>query len=198
MDYLQQHEKVKYYFHKTLLEVESLIELIERESDQAFQFKDYEKASKLVEKTRKVQMFKIKLAQLESDLNSTLASPKPVRPKISAIKLRKKGRGTPSEEFYLPLLQALVDLGGSAPANIVVERVGEIMKNVLNDYDRMPLDSNPNELRWEKKTHWARFHLVQRGLLSNQSEKGIWEITESGRDWLEEHLDQSKFFGPAS
>ena len=86
----------------------------------------------------------------------------------------------------LPLLQALVEMGGRGAAALVVDRVGAALARVLTDFDRQPLHSG--DPRWRNTAHWTRSQLVQRGMLSKTSPRGIWEITPEGRKYLEEKL----------
>lgn len=57
------------------------------------------------------------------------------------------------------------------------------MEPVLRDVDFHPLASN-GEPRWQKSTNWARFNMVEDGLLKSDSPRGIWEISEEGRSRL--------------
>ena len=88
----------------------------------------------------------------------------------------KKGLRTPIKKFIMPILESLIELGGRAK-----------MKDVLNKYDYAPLPSHPNEKRWENTAQWARYIMVQKGLLTNDSPQGIWEITEKGKIFYEEN-----------
>ncbi len=90
----------------------------------------------------------------------------------------------PSREYTRPVLQALVDAGGSAPAAVIVEVVGKHLGDRLTELDRGPLQSG--EVRWKNRTQFARLRLVQRGLLAKDSPPGTWEITEEGREYLKE------------
>lgn len=75
---------------------------------------------------------------------------------------------------------------GYRKARLQEYRVGEIMANVLSDLDRAPLPSN-GDIRWRNTAMWERYEMVQTGLMSNQSPHGVWEITEEGRSYLNEH-----------
>ena len=85
------------------------------------------------------------------------------------------------EAFRRPILEVLVDLGGSAPVGEVLERVGIKMKSVLNQYDREPLLSDPCSVHWKNTTQWCRNTLVREGLMKNDSPHGVWEISDVGR-----------------
>src|SRR5205823_3673720 len=53
----------------------------------------------------------------------------------------KRSLRTPETAFYAPILQALYELGGTAPTADVIKRVGEFMLGLLSLDDREPLPS---------------------------------------------------------
>jgi len=67
--------------------------------------------------------------------------------------------------------------------------VGQIMNGVLRDVDYQPLASDPELPRWRNAAQWARNSMVQEGLLRDDSPRGIWEISEAGKRWLQEGGD---------
>jgi len=95
-----------------------------------------------------------------------------------------KGKITPVNDYYLPILESLIELGGCAQAYEVLERVREKMKDVLTEMDLEPLPSG-NDLRWHNKAQWARLLMIKQGLLKNNSPRGTWEITEHGKNHFE-------------
>lgn len=66
----------------------------------------------------------------------------------------------------------------------VLSRVEQKMKDVLNEYDREPLPSDPRAVRWRNTAQWCRNTLVREGLMKDDSPYGIWEISEQGHKWL--------------
>ncbi|MCB8945210.1 MAG: DUF4268 domain-containing protein [Ardenticatenaceae bacterium] len=98
------------------------------------------------------------------------------------------GLRTPEQEYRVPILKSLVDLGGQAPLQAVIDRVGEFMNDILNEYDRAPLSST-NQPRWRNTTQWERANLVKDGLMVKDSPRGIWGISDQGRAWLAEQQD---------
>ena len=84
----------------------------------------------------------------------------------------------------MPLLSALVELGGSAPMEDVLRRVEQKMKGMLNDYDYQGLPSDPKTLRWRNSAQWCRNTLVREGLMQSDSPRGIWAISAKGRDFV--------------
>src|SRR3989442_1235649 len=51
----------------------------------------------------------------------------------------QRGEKTPEPEFIVPILQALVEAGGRGRTSDIVDRVGQIMKDRLNEYDHKAL-----------------------------------------------------------
>jgi restriction system protein len=94
---------------------------------------------------------------------------------------------TPNEAYRIPILQALVELGGSARTATVLERVHELMSPFLNEYDHASLPSKKNVPRWRNTAEWARLAMRDEGLLAADSPYGTWEITDAGRRWLAAH-----------
>lgn len=94
----------------------------------------------------------------------------------------QRGQRTPEDAFRVPVLQSLVELGGTAPLHDVLDRVGDKMAGVLNDADREHLPSNHRVVRWRNTAQWCRNTLVREGLIAGVSQRGVWEITQSGRD----------------
>lgn len=76
------------------------------------------------------------------------------------IKKLKKDLRTPEDEFRIPILEALVELGGKAEMKEVLKKVEEKMKHKLNQHDHEGLPSNPSLKRWEKTAQWCRNTLV--------------------------------------
>jgi hypothetical protein len=86
-------------------------------------------------------------------------------------------------EYWLPILSIIAEANGSAPANDVIDALEERMGGALTDRDRETLRNG--EVRWRNRARFARLRMKERGLLSNTSPRGVWEITEAGRAYLE-------------
>lgn len=106
--------------------------------------------------------------------------------KVKAGKYQRAKRGTitPQKEYYLPILEALVELGGKGRVSEVLGIVFNKMKNELTSDDLKEVPSG-KDIRWENAAKWARWWLVNNGYLSNKSPYGIWEITTAGQKYLE-------------
>lgn len=98
------------------------------------------------------------------------------------------GVKTPMGAFVVPILAVLEELGGSAPASTVLDRLETMMAERLNEQDRSLLKGGM--MRWQKSAAWARYDMKERGLLASDSPHGVWEITERGREYLREHRDE--------
>lgn len=75
-------------------------------------------------------------------------------------------------------------MGGSGKVAEVLDRVGKKMKGKLKACDYEPLASDPKNPRWRNATQWARNSMVHEGLLKNDSPRGIWEISEKGKQQI--------------
>lgn len=103
----------------------------------------------------------------------------------------KRGTRTPEAAFRVPILTALAEAGGPAPLGDVLDRVGALMADVLNDVDRQPLPSDADAVRWRNTAQWSRNELVKLGLMAPSRERGVWEIADAGRRFLAEHDERT-------
>lgn len=83
------------------------------------------------------------------------------------------------EEYEAPILESLVARRGRAPSAEVMEELGERLHGKLMDKDHEVLDSG--QVRWRNRAQFVRLRLVERGDMVKGSPRGIWEITEQGR-----------------
>jgi hypothetical protein len=103
---------------------------------------------------------------------------------------QKRGSRTPESMFYIPILRVIVSLGGRGRVREILPLVEGEMKESLGfrDYETMKNDSD--QPRWANTVRWARDSLVKEGLLEKGSPRGIWEISEAGRQKLEESFNR--------
>lgn len=100
------------------------------------------------------------------------------------------GSVLPVEDYWLPILEVLAEMGGSAPSNDVVDALAERMKDQLTPGDYLPLKSG--EIRWRNRARFARLRMKERGLLSDSSHRGVWEMTSLGYEYLHERQRRSR------
>lgn len=141
-----------------------------------------------------------RLLGLDSATNANTGLVVPAKPSIDVPKPRgtkatKKGMkpkrtraaaGTllPEERYERPLLKALADAGGQAPYRDVVDAVGRELKDDLLPADFEHLNSGG--IRWQSRLQFVRLRLIERGYLDRNAPRGVWAITDAGRDALAE------------
>ncbi len=88
----------------------------------------------------------------------------------------------PEKAYWRPILAIIDEAGGSMAATDVIEAVWGRLHTQMTprDLERQRL----GEMRWRNRVRFARLRLKDRGLLSDTSPRGIWEITEEGRSYL--------------
>ncbi|MDE0043734.1 MAG: type I restriction enzyme HsdR N-terminal domain-containing protein [Candidatus Poribacteria bacterium] len=105
-----------------------------------------------------------------------------IREAKEALQLERADTPLPRQRYCLPLLRALKDLGGTAPTGEVLERVEQLMEGELRPIDRL---QQPNgQVYWINRVHNMRRALVDRGLMNEDTQRGIWEISEEGCEYL--------------
>jgi hypothetical protein len=109
------------------------------------------------------------------------ASHEPARERSSRA---APGSVLPVRGYWIPILELLDEAGGSAPSNDVIDALEERMKDLLTPRDFERLKSG--EVRWRNRARFARLRMKERGLLSDTSHRGVWEITDDGRAFLGE------------
>jgi hypothetical protein len=170
-----------------LEEIDNTIAALNREGARAFQSGNYDLARELMEKGSQIISFRKKVLEVQSnwnDIMTIITKSKGLNQRSLIAEKRAPGLRTPADEFRLPILKSLADLGGSATVTEVLDRVEKMMYNRLSAHDRSTLPSKPTQIRWRNTAQWARLDMVQEGLLSSKSPRGVWELTEAGIKWL--------------
>jgi len=174
-----------------LEEVDQVILRLNEKGAQLFKAGKYDRARSLLAKAESVSGFRGKVLCLEDDWKALSVPPT----KTSSASLKKeerlrmsqplmRGLKTPYDDFRYPILEALSRLGGAGRVREVLSIVEEILSEQLNNYDYQPLSSDLNSVRWKNTASWERYNMVQDGLLASDSQRGVWEITETGREVL--------------
>ncbi|MEN9978956.1 MAG: winged helix-turn-helix domain-containing protein [candidate division WOR-3 bacterium] len=173
-------------FEILLEELEAEIEFVNRVGAKSFEERNYERVKEAYELAGKITAFRDKVFDLRREWQ-TIAMSTPEEDEETSTQRSNLGRlqrgiRTREEFYYGPILQALIEKGGSAKISDVLDRVGEIMKDILKDVDYEPLASDPETIRWRNTAQWARYNMVKQGWLKPDSPRGVWEITEAGRE----------------
>lgn len=92
----------------------------------------------------------------------------------------------PTDAYWIPILESLVERGGRAHSDAILNMVERKMARILTteDYELLPSGIS---CRWRNRAQWQRQNMIQQGLLVKNSPRGIWEITNEGRAWLKSH-----------
>ncbi len=93
---------------------------------------------------------------------------------------------TPKEKFRVPILKALIYLGGSASIDKVVEFVKKDMKKKLNAKDFEQVNDDGLE-KWAENLFLESEDMKDEGLLNTEVKDGDWEIVQKGIDYLAKH-----------
>ncbi|MGQ9474681.1 MAG: winged helix-turn-helix domain-containing protein [Actinomycetota bacterium] len=177
-------------FEVLLEEIESAVESLNKMGAEAFEKGDYEGAKELTYKGSQMTLFREKVQNLQKEWKNLFAPG--VKAKRGEKERLRKGMRTPEDFFREPILQALNELGGSAPMADVLDKVYKAVKSKLNWYDMQPLSSDPQSKRWRNTAQWCRSSLVKEGLLKSDSPRGIWELSEEGKKYLEKKAGSKK------
>jgi restriction endonuclease Mrr len=131
-------------------------------------------------------------AELQSRATPLVDTPNSVLRKILGLDMPRKKekpvtenrkRPTPHIEFRIPILETLVEMEGKGEAKAVLKRVEKKMRGKLArvDYEKIP----SGDVRWHKNANWEKYFMKEEGLLRGDSPRGIWEITDKGRRYLQ-------------
>ncbi|HTO67459.1 MAG TPA: winged helix-turn-helix domain-containing protein [Bradyrhizobium sp.] len=85
----------------------------------------------------------------------------------------------PQKVFRVPLLMVLLRFGGKAQAKDVRRLLGPIMAPKLTDGDLETVSTG--DPRWWNAACWERSELIRDGLMRDDSERGVWEISDKGK-----------------
>ena len=84
-------------------------------------------------------------------------------------------------DFEIPLLQALVNLGGEAKTKDVYPEVEKIMDLSASTHPEEYEKYKFGDIKWKNKTGWAREYLKRKDQLDG-NQWGIWKITDAGKE----------------
>ncbi len=75
------------------------------------------------------------------------------------------------------LIDVLRHLNGSASKKAIEREIERRLENEFNPADLKTVGEGIP--RWKKSVQWARFDMVERGIMKEGSQRGIWELSES-------------------
>jgi restriction system protein len=165
----------------------------------AFEAGNHVRAKELLARAEEIAAYRRKVASLRKQwggaaIPNGTGKPTPPskgtspKPRVVSPGRGSEGRRPGMSAYYVPILQALDQLGGSAEVARVLSRVEESMRGILTEIDYTPTPSKSNVIRWKHRTHWAYNRLRHDGLAKPGSRRGVWEITDEGRMYLKGKL----------
>lgn len=181
-------------FEMLLEEIEAEIEFTNRVGSRAFEARDYDRAREALDRAAKITAFREKVDALRQEwdklVGRALEEEEDEQDRAGRRDLGRLARGlrTGERAFHEPILETLVEMGGAGTMADVLKKVHAKMEGRLKDVDYQPLASEPDMPRWRNTAQWARAGMVKEGLLKSDSPRGIWEISEAGRRFLDEQL----------
>jgi hypothetical protein len=89
------------------------------------------------------------------------------------------GSIAPESVYKRPILDILIDKGGRAPKREVLDELGVRISSELLPADHEMMG---NEERWRKRAQFVRLAFVKQGLMKADSPRGLWEISDAGRE----------------
>ena len=88
--------------------------------------------------------------------------------------------------FRIPILKALIFLGGSSEEVDVTEFVKKEMKKKLTEKDCEVPEGEDKE-RWLSNLYFETATMIDEGLLAKESSNNTWEIAQKGIDYLSKY-----------
>jgi len=86
-------------------------------------------------------------------------------------------------EIEIPLLQVLERRGGEATPREVYAKVAGSFPDLTQEEQEERMESYPSTRKWWNTVQWVRQKLVEKGEIDG-SVRGVWRITQAGRDRL--------------
>ncbi len=107
---------------------------------------------------------------------------------------RKDAEQVPSyDKLMIPVLNALISLGGSGTIEEINEKVSEL-ENFSEEILQIPHKEEGSQSEIDYRLAWARTYLKKFGLLEN-SARGVWNLTKSEIDIKQINTDEIVRYG---
>lgn len=182
-------------FDMLLEELERIIPDLNQQGKELMDEKRYTQAHEVINKAQAVVAFEDKVKSLREEwlrmnvppTRPPVQPPKPLQlsktPGRSFYGKLSKGLRTTEEDFRTPILSTLVKQGGRLPFRRLIEILEKDMQGQLTK-DDWDLLADGRSIRWKNTVGWTKKPLKDLGYLSTTAPNGIWEITETGREFI--------------
>jgi restriction system protein len=187
-------EDIQNSFITLIKQLDEILPGLNQQASRLIEEQRYPEAGELISKAEKVVSLQTQIKTLQdawhslgvSAIESALLTEVDSQKEMQT--LQKQFRAEPYssyKEFRMPILQALVNLGGRATRQRVLMELEKIMADQLTENDWHTQPSNRKKIRWHNIASNARTHLYNEGLIMVDVKQGVWEITPEGRKVLE-------------
>lgn len=196
----QNQSEINTAFTDLFEKVDNLISEMKLQSSEEILNGSIEKAQKLLQEIMPYQTFYVKLKETKSAFDAIgQVSPdeiEKVKEKIETLdqeqidkEVKQANEGsdiTSPINFRIPILKALIYLGGSSEEVEVMEFVKKEMKGKLSKKDLEVPKDHKNEI-WLDNLYTETATMVDEGLLSREKSDKNWEIAQKGIDYLSKY-----------
>ena len=177
---VRHRDKCESAFKGILKELHDVIKRLTKQLKSAANEESFDDVNILGQKAKEIKAFRVSVQNLAQNWHRLRPQTLEPAERVSTRPILPKGTKTPETEFYKPILETLIEMGGQGTIKHVLDKVGAKMADVLKPIDRAPLKSGKS-VRWRNTAQWARNKMRTLGLLKAEAPRGIWEITEQGR-----------------
>ena len=134
----------------------------------------------------RISDWRVKIAAIDTLIGGPEIDPEGEAVAEEEESTEENGVFTPVHAYWRPTLQVLVEMGGRGKRLRVIDTVGTKMKGILtpSDYGRLP---KSGWVRWRNRVAWQASNMRAQGLIKNDSPRGLWEIADAGRKWLDDN-----------
>lgn len=199
-DITERQNEINETFNSLFGNVDDLISSMKQKSSEEILNGSVVEAQKLLNQILPYQTFYEKLQEAKSIFNQigsvSAEEIAQAKEKIEALnqeeidkeveKTTGKDEVTSQINYRIPILKALIFLGGSSEEVEVTEFVKKEMKDKFTEKD-MEVPEGDKRERWISNLYFETATMVDEGLLSNEAPKNNWEIAQKGIDYLSKY-----------
>lgn len=195
-------QEIELTFIELFENVDNLITLLKQESSNEILNGSINEAQKLLSKIIPYQEFYKKLVdakhefeKIENNSKDIKSDEKQETEEISQKEVldydeeisNNDSDETDHSSFRLPILKALIFMGGSSEKDEVIEHVGKEFKGKLKNSD-FEIQNGEKFERWILNLNYEAELMLNEGLLNDSSQKNTWEIAQKGIDYLSKYV----------
>ncbi len=182
-------------FDNLISDLEKFLPVLNQKGAQFIEGQNYEEAKEIILKAQKVLTLMDQVMKLREDWLgmgfSSNALPTEIQEERKEItrEFLNMLRSEPhinNQTIKKPILQALINLGGSAKRKDLLAEIESLIEGELTETDLKTIPSNEKLAVWKSIAIHTLQNLKNENLVSNNEGKGNWQITKEGKEFLEE------------